>query len=53
MNVKIDTKEIFYVISLNEENLTANMAEFMENLLRKGKMNQIKALSLILRMLMK
>ena len=27
MNFKIDTKEIFYVISLNEKMLTANMAE--------------------------
>ena len=26
MNVKIDTKEIFYVISITEEKLTANMA---------------------------
>ncbi len=26
MNVKIDTKEIFYVISIAEEKLTANMA---------------------------
>jgi anti-anti-sigma factor len=33
MNVKIDTKEIFHVISLNEEILSANMAEVFKGLI--------------------
>lgn len=32
MNVKIDTKEIFHVISLNDEILSANMAEDLTSL---------------------
>ncbi len=33
MNVKIDTKEIFHVISLNEAILSANMAEVFKELI--------------------
>jgi anti-anti-sigma regulatory factor len=38
MNVKIDTKEIFYVISITEEKLTANMAvEMIKDVTEKQK----------------
>jgi len=38
MNVKIDTKEIFYVISITEEKLTANMAvELIKRVTEKQK----------------
>ena len=44
MNVKIDTKEIFYVISLNEENLTANMAEFIRKLIAERQNDSNKSI---------
>lgn len=34
MRVKIDTKEIFHVISIEEENLTAIMAEELKDLVK-------------------
>ena len=38
MNVKIDTKDIFYVISITEEKLTANMAvELIKGVTEKQK----------------
>jgi len=38
MNVKIDTKEIFYVISITEEKLTANMSvELIKRVTEKQK----------------
>jgi anti-anti-sigma factor len=44
MNFKIDTKEIFYVISLNEEKLTANMAEELISFVAEKQKTENKSL---------
>jgi len=44
IKVKIDTKEIFHVISIEETNLTANMAEEMMELIAKKQEEENKSL---------
>ena len=44
MNFKIDTKEIFYVISLNEGMLTANMAEELISFVAEKQKEENKSL---------
>jgi len=44
INVKIDTKEIFHVISIEETNLTANMAEELMELVAKKQEEENKSL---------
>jgi len=44
MKVKIDTKEIFHVISIEETNLTANMAEELMELVAKKQEEENKSL---------
>lgn len=43
MNFKIDTKDIFYVISLNETKLTANMAEELISFLAEKQKEEQKS----------
>ena len=44
IKVKIDTKEIFHVISIEETNLTANMAEDLMELVAKKQEEENKSL---------
>lgn len=44
MKVKIDTKEIFHVISIEEKDLTANMAEELMELVAKKQEDENKSL---------
>lgn len=44
IKVKIDTKEIFHVISIEETNLTANMAEELMELVAKKQEEENKSL---------
>lgn len=44
IKVKIDTKEIFHVISIEETNLTANMAEDLMKLVAKKQEEENKSL---------
>ena len=44
IKVKIDTKEIFHVISIEETNLTANMAEELMELIAKKQEEENKSL---------
>ena len=46
MRVKIDTKEIFHVISIEEEKLTAIMAEELEELVKNELEKSSKSLIL-------
>jgi anti-anti-sigma regulatory factor len=46
MNVKIDTKEIFYVISLLDSEMTANMSATLLDLITKQQEEEVKSLIL-------
>jgi anti-anti-sigma factor len=49
MNVKIDTKEKFHVITILETELTANMTEDMQKLLSNFRQNEVKNIVLNLK----
>ncbi len=49
MNVKIDTKEKFHVISILEPELTANMTEEMQKLFNSSRQNEVKNIVLNLK----
>ncbi len=44
LKVKIDTKEIFHVICIEEKELTANMAEILEDIIAKKQLEAEKSL---------
>jgi anti-anti-sigma regulatory factor len=46
MNIKIDTKEIFYVISLLDSEMTANMSAPLLELITKQQEEEVKSLIL-------
>jgi anti-anti-sigma factor len=46
MNIKIDTKEIFYVISLLDSEMTANMSATLLDLITKQQEEEVKSLIL-------
>ena len=46
MNIKIDTKEIFYVISLLDSEMTANMSAHLLDLITKQQEEEVKSLIL-------
>jgi anti-anti-sigma regulatory factor len=46
MNIKIDTKEIFYVISLWDSEMTANMSAHLLDLITKQQEKEVKSLIL-------
>jgi anti-anti-sigma regulatory factor len=46
MNVKIDTKEIFYVISILDSEMTANMSAPLLDLITKQQEEEVKSLIL-------